>query len=374
MKIAVNTRLLLAGKLEGIGWFTYQTFSHLVRNHPEVDFTFIFDRHYSEEFIFGDNVKPVVLFPQARHPILYYLFFEKSVPRFLDRHPHDLFLSPDGLLSLSYPGRQLPVFHDLNFIHQPDNLPRLSSWYYNRMFPRYAAHAQRIATVSEFSRQDIIKTLGIAPRKVDVVYNGVNPVFAPISQQKAMQLREEYTGSAPYFIYVGSLHKRKNIENMLLAFDRFKSADQQNYKLIIVGQSMFGTARLRKILQALNHQKDVIFIGRLFEEQLRDVMGAARALLLVSFFEGFGIPIVEAMKCGVPVITSYATSMPEVAGDAALLVEPSSVEAICEAMRKIAGDQVLHQQLRQKGFENAQRFSWEKTADSMWNCIQKALE
>jgi glycosyltransferase involved in cell wall biosynthesis len=374
LKIAVNTRLLIPGKLEGIGWFTSQTFKQVVLKHPEVEFTFFFDRPFSDEFVFAGNVNPVVLHPQARHPILYYLFFEQSIPRYLSKNPHDLFVSPDGLLSLNYPGRQIPVFHDLNFMHHPGNLPILSSWYYTRMFPKYARKATRIATVSEYSRQDIVQTFGYQPDKIDVVYNGVNEIFRPVDAGVAQEVRNRYTQSAPYFIYVGALNKRKNIENMLRAFDAFKHSTQNPHKLLIVGQPMFGSGSLRKAYSEMKHKADVVFVGRLYEEELKDAVAAAQALVLVSHFEGFGIPIIEAMKCDVPVITSNQTSMPEVAGDAALLVEPASIDSIAHAMQRIAAEPGLRNQMIQKGRVACSRFSWEKTGEKMWECIHKSLE
>ncbi|MFO7977672.1 MAG: glycosyltransferase family 1 protein [Bacteroidales bacterium] len=374
MKIAVNTRLLIPGKLEGIGWFTFQTFRRMALDHPEAEFTFIFDRPYSQEFVFAPNVNPVVLYPQARHPVLYYLFFEHAIPRYLKKHPHDLFISPDGMLSLNYPGKQIPVCHDLNFIHHPENLPWLSSQYYNKMFPRYIRQATRVATVSEYSKDDIVKTFGYPDQKVDVVYNGAHQVFQPIGQALQQQVRRRYTGGDPYFVYVGALHKRKNIENMLLAFDAFRNARQSAYKLLIVGETMFGSGSIRKAYASMHHRQDVIFVGRLFEEALRDVIASARGLLLVSYFEGFGIPILEAMKCEVPVITSQTTSMPEVAGGAAALVDPDSVESISQAMTRVAFDDHLVEEMILMGREVSQRFSWQKTADLMWQCVQKSLQ
>ncbi len=342
-------------------------------DHPEVEFTFIFDRPYNQQFVFAPNVNPVVLFPQARHPVLYYLFFEQAIPRYLKNNPHDLFISPDGMLSLHYPGKQITVCHDLNFIHHPENLPWLSSQYYNRMFPRYISHAARVATVSEYSKNDIVSTFGYPAQQVDVVYNGVNQVFQPIDQLRQQQVRDRYTGGDPYFVYVGALHKRKNIENMLLAFDAFKDARQSPYKLLIVGQTMFGSGSIRKAYASMHHRQDVIFVGRLFEEALRDVIAAARALLLVSYFEGFGIPILEAMKCEVPVITSQTTSMPEVAGGAACLTDPDSIASISQALTRVAFDDHLVEEMIHKGRQVSQQFSWQRTADLMWQCVQKSI-
>jgi glycosyltransferase involved in cell wall biosynthesis len=373
LKIAINTRLLLPGRLEGIGWFTYQTFKRIALAHPEVEFHFIFDRNFDEQFVFADNIKPVVLFPQARHPILYYLFFEKALPAYLKKINPALFVSPDGLMSLSWKGCQIPVFHDLNFMHNPDYLPWLSSKYYRWRFPKFAERAERIATVSEYSKADIVKTFGFPSEKIDVVYNGVNEAFVPLSEEVIIETRKQFTGGCPYFVYVGSLHKRKNIDNMLLAFEAFKAADQENYKMVIVGEHMFGTNGLNKVLDSMHHKDDVIFIGRLYNHQLSRVVASAAALLLVSLFEGFGIPIIEAMKCDVPVISSNVTSMPEVSGNGALLVDPRSVNDICEAMKMITKDQSLRETLIENGRLVRQKFSWNQTAQRMWDSMVRCL-
>lgn len=152
MKIAVNTRLLVKNKLEGIGWFSYETLKRITTQHPEHEFYFIFDRKHSDDFIFSDNVTPIELFPQARHPFLYYLWFEFSMPRLLKKLKPDLFLSPDGYLSLKSKIKSLVVFHDLNFEHYPEDIPWLERKNYKYFFPRYAKKADRIATVSEYSK------------------------------------------------------------------------------------------------------------------------------------------------------------------------------------------------------------------------------
>ena len=150
LKIAVNTRLLIKNKLEGIGWFSYETLKRITRAHPEHQFYFLFDRPFDESFVFGSNVTPIVIRPQARHPILFYLWFEKSIPRALKKINPDLFMSTDGYLSLSTTTPSLPVIHDLNFEHYPEQLPFLVRKYYKHYFPRFARKAARIATVSEF--------------------------------------------------------------------------------------------------------------------------------------------------------------------------------------------------------------------------------
>src|SRR5690606_36131429 len=149
MRIAINTRLLLREKLEGIGWFTMETTRRLVQNHPEHEFIFIFDRPFAEEFIFSDNITPLVIGPPARHPFLFFLWFEYRIPKILKKYKVDISLSPDGYLSLNTNIPQLAVIHDISFRYRPEDLPRLAGWYYNYFFPRFAKKAKRIATVSK---------------------------------------------------------------------------------------------------------------------------------------------------------------------------------------------------------------------------------
>ena len=373
LKIAVNTRLLLPGKLEGIGWFTYESFRRIVHQHPEHRFYFLFDRPFSEEFVFSSNVEPVVLFPPARHPILYYLFFEQAVPRRLNRLGVDLFVSPDGFLSGRFKGPQLPVFHDLNFMHRPEFLPWMTRTHYRRFFPAYAKIARRIATVSEYSKRDIVRSFGYPETKIDVVYNGVNDLFSPIGEDLQQATRDEFTGGSPYFIYIGALHKRKNIGQMLRAFERFRHHHGQAFKLVIIGAPMFSDAEPEKVLQSMRYREEVLFLGRQYGETLRRLLASARALLLVSHFEGFGIPIIEAMQCDVPAIVSDTTSMPEVAGDAALLIDPGSVAQIADAMTRMARDEQLRTALVEKGRVQRERFSWDKTAASLWASMTRCL-
>jgi len=182
MIIAVNTRLLLPDKLEGIGRFTSETLKIITSDHPEHQFVFIFDRKYSEEFISSRNIIPVIGFPQARHPFLWYLFFERSVPGIIKKYKADLFLSPDGWLSLSTDVKSIPVIHDLNFFHLPKFIPWYIRKYYHYFFPRFIKKANRIATVSEFSKQDIVNLFNYDPNKIDVVYNGTDEYFKPINE------------------------------------------------------------------------------------------------------------------------------------------------------------------------------------------------
>lgn len=372
MKIAVNTRLLLKGKLEGIGWVAYETLSRIVKAHPEDEFYFLFDRKPDPKFIFADNVKPVVLFPQARHPFLYIIYFEISVTRALRKIRPDIYLSTDAYLSLRSKTPQIAVFHDINFEHFPQDFPRLALWHYKKFFPKYARKAKQIITVSGFSKQDIIDNYKVEPDKINVVYNAANEGFKPLSDAEKIQIREKYTSGYQYFMFVGSLHPRKNLARLFPAYDIFKEKTDSDVKLLIVGEKRWWTEPIQKAYEAMKHKDDVVFVGHLQMKELNEMTAAALASVYVSYFEGFGIPIVEAFKCDVPVITSNVTSMPEVAGDAALLVDPFNVDSIAEAMVKML-DEDVRRNLIEKGRVRREDFSWDKAAAGWWNVIKNNI-
>jgi len=374
MNIAVNTRLLIRNKLEGIGWFTFESLKRITVQHPEHHFYFIFDREYDPGFLFADNITPIIQFPQARHPLLYYSWFELALPSLFKKIKPDLFLSPDGFLSLKSKVRSLTVFHDLNFEHYPEDIPYLTRRYYRHYFPKYATEAARIATVSNFSRDDIVKQYHVPAEKIDVVYDGYNEAYHPLSDPEKQQIREEYSEGQPYFVFIGSLHPRKNLANLFRAFDLFKKSNPSDVKLVIVGARRWWTRDIDVAFNRMNFSDDVIFTGRLNVNQLSGLLGSALALTYVSYFEGFGIPIIEAFRCDTPVITSRVTSMPEVAGDAALLVDPFSPESIAEALYKAYQYESIRSDLVLRGRKRKDIFSWQRTADLLWESIEKAVK
>lgn len=374
MKIAVNTRLLLEGKLEGIGWFTLETLKRMTQDHPEHEFIFIFDRPFNKNYIFSKNITPVVIGPQARHPFLFYFWFEFQIPRILKKYKADLFLSPDGYLSLRTKTPQLGVIHDINFVHRPGDLPWLKAKYYNYFFPKFARVAKRIATVSFYSKEDITRSLKVDYDKIDVVYDGINQIFEPISEKEKIAVRENYTGNSEFFLFVGALHPRKNVCGLLKAFDAFKSITDNSIKLVIVGGEMHKTGEIFETFENMRFKNDVVFTGRVSTTELHNIFGAAFALTFVPFFEGFGIPIVEAMSVGVPVICSNTTSIPEVGGNAVLYADPIKIDQITEAMLELVNNEELRKSLIEKGFKQKEKFSWDETARLLWMSIERALQ
>jgi len=364
---------LLSGKLEGIGWFTYETLKRITQDHSEHEFLFIFDRPFSDEFVFSSNVKAVYAGPPTRHIFLFFPWFEFQIPRLLKKYKADVFLSTDGQLSLLSNVPQIAVIHDLNFHHNPEQLPKLVRWYYNTFFPKYARKAARIATVSEYTKQDIVKTYGIDASKIDVTLNGCNTRYVPLSEAENENTRKQYTDGKAYFLFVGLIIPRKNLVRLMRAFDLFKTQSGSEMRLLIVGEKKWWDNAHEEVYQSLVHKNDIQFAGRLMAEDLHKVLSAAFALTFVPIFEGFGIPIIEAFSCGTPVITSNVTSMPEVAGGAALLVDPYQEKDIAQKMKMLVDSEELQKSLVEKGLERKQAFSWDYTASQMWKCIEKVL-
>jgi glycosyltransferase involved in cell wall biosynthesis len=364
---------LLEGKLDGIGWFTFETFKRITIGHPEHEFIFLFDRPYSPEFIFSENIKPVITGPPARHPVLWYAWFEYSVPSVLQKYDADVFISPDGFLSLKTMVPSLAVIHDINFHHRPEDLPVFTRMFYNRFFPLYARKADIIVTVSEYSRQDICKSYSIPADKVNVVYNGANPAFRPLSAEEVGRVRDKYTGGDPYFVFVGNMHPRKNVPRLLQAYDLFREDFQKVFRMVIVGEKMFMTAEIEKVLSQMKHADEVVFTGRLDPGSLCQVMGGAAALTFLPLFEGFGIPVIEAMYCDIPVLASSTTSLPEVAQNAAIYADPFDIRSMAGQMLTITRDENLRKDLVEKGRIRRENFNWDNTAQGVWKCIEKMI-
>ncbi len=373
MRIAVNTRLLLKGKLEGIGWFTYQTIRRIVRDHPEHEFFFFFDRDYDPQFVFADNVTPVVVHPQARHPVLFYLWFEWSIPFMLKKHKIDLFVSTDSFLSLATKVPTCLVIHDLAVEHYPEHFVASQRWYWRHYTPLFAQKATRIATVSEYSKQDICKRFGIEPAKIDVVYNGAHDEYKPLSFEERKAVKDRFTDGCEYFVFAGAIHPRKNIVNLLQAFVIFKKRQKTNMKLVIVGRPAWKYDEVEQLKKDMPFKEDVNWVGYRNVDDLSAIMGSAYALVYASLFEGFGIPILEAMQCDVPSIISKTSSMPEVGGAASLEVDPTDPDDIANKMHLLYKDEALRARLVANARTQREKFSWEQSAGRLWASIEKCM-
>ena len=378
MHIAVNTRFLLPGdQLEGIGRFSFETLTHLVAQHPAVTFHFLFDRPYDPRYVLGPNVVPHVLGPPARQALLFVAWFEGAVAWWLARHRPAAFLSLDGFTTLNTRVPRVTVIHDLAFEHFPQDVGIFPRTYYHFFMPRFVRASRQLVAVSEATKADIVQTYGIAPAKISVAYNAPAALFQPQSATVQQEIRQRFSQGQPYFLFVGALQPRKNLGHLLRAFDEFKTAGGAavaEAQLLIVGRKAWKAGPILDAYQQMRHPAAVQFTGRVADADLAGLYAAALATVYVPYFEGFGIPIVEAQASGCPVLTSNLSSMPEVAGEGgALLADPYDAASIAAGLARLWQEPDLRQRLIVQGHANLRRFSWARSAEVLWAAVEKAV-
>jgi glycosyltransferase involved in cell wall biosynthesis len=373
MTVAINCWILRNKNLDGIGYFTVNAISNLIKDHPEVHFQILCDKKFTEPYFDFKNVSKHKIFPPYRHPILYVLYMEMVMPFFLRKHRPDIFVSADGFLSLLSRTKQLSLIYDINFEHKPEDIAWKNRIYFRFFFRKFARKAVRIATISEYSKKDIATFYNIDPKKIDNVSCGINSNFSPLTDKEIEATRARWSNGKPYYFFVGSMHPRKNIKRLIESFNLFKKNTGSDFKLLLAGSILWDKSEIEDAYTESDYKQDIIFTGRLSDEDLQKALGAAYALSFVPIFEGFGLPIVEAMQSGVPVICSNVTSMPEVAGNAALIVDPFQVESIANGMEQLYKDEGLRIRLIELGHIQKKKFSWTRTAGLLWDCIKQAV-
>jgi len=344
----------------------------MVRQHPEDEFLFFFDRPFDPRFVYGPNVTPLVLFPPARHPILWWLWFEQAVPRVLRKHRADVFFSPDSYLSLRSEVPTVMTCHDIVPLHQPESIPFATRKYYQHYLPKFLRRADHVLTVSEYVRQDIVQTVGLDPGKISVAYNGCRETFVPLQEVEKQKIRQQFSNGQEYFFYTGAIHPRKNIPRLIRAFDLFKQKTGAPVKLLLAGRLAWQTSDVTAALEQSRYRADIHLLGYVPEETLPKLMASAVALTYVSLSEGFGLPMLEAMHTDTPVLAANATCLPEIAGDAALLVDPMSENAMAQGLEKLWKDRVFGQNLVARGKVQRERFSWEVAAEKVYGVLEQA--
>ncbi len=270
---------------------------------------------------------------------------------------NDLFFSPGYNTPLYCRGRFVFTIHDLSHIRCPENTSPLIQLYYATVMKRACHRAASILTVSEFTRREIVEWSGVPPERVVNVGCGVDPAYCPEG--------DSYGLPFPYLLCVSNRKRHKNEFRVVEAFA--KSGLPAGTRLVLAGNT---TTELADCIERHHLTPLVHFMGVVPEEKLPSLYRGAVALVFPSLYEGFGLPLLEAMACGIPVVTGNITAMPEVAGDAALLVDPTSVEHIAEGITKIVGDRSLRRQLREKGLSRASQFSWASTTARVRELIE----
>lgn len=283
----------------------------------------------------------------------------------------DLFHATDHLLPYFRRIKSVFTLHDLIFLFHPETHKSLNRWFLTLMMPRFLRAADAVIAVSECTKRDAIRFYRIPEEKITVIYEGVNPRFRPASPETIAAVRARYGLPERFILYVGTIEPRKNLTTLLEAFHHLLAT--YDLRLVIVGKKGWLYERFFRRLRELGLENRVLFTGYVPDEDLPAIYSAADLFVFPSLYEGFGLPVLEAMACGTPVICSNTSSLPEVAGDAALLVDPTDARALTGAMEQVLTNERLWATLRAKGMERARGFTWEKAAYRTWEVYQQVI-
>lgn len=361
MRIAVNTRFSGLAESEGYANFTKGLILSMHALNEDDEYVLMYDKPPFSSMR-GRNISEVVSGPAARHPLLWKWWYDVSMTRMASRAKADVIFSPDGFCSLTTSIPQVLAIHDLAFLHYPEGISGTYAWYYRHYTPAFIKKAAHIVTVSEFSKNDIVRHYPAARDKISVIYNDADPGFGPLHWKQREEMKERVTGGLEYFLYAGSIHPRKNLVNLLKGFSWFKKRQQSNMKLVLAGRMAWKNDEFRRQLATYKYRDDVILAGYVPQEDMYGLVGAAYALVYPSHWEGFGLPVLEAMRCGVPVITSNNSAMTEIAADAGIFVDPNEHEDWGRMMGFIYKDESLRNECIEKGLRRSRDFSWDESA------------
>jgi glycosyltransferase involved in cell wall biosynthesis len=356
VRIAIDARKL---RDYGIGTYVRNLLRHLARLDRTTEYVVLCheaDKQMASHL--GENFRPMLDSSPG-----YSIREQLSVPLDLHRAHVDLFHAPHYVLPPLTPCRSVVTIHDCIHLRFPQYLPNRLAHAYAHSSLWIATHrASRILTVSETSKRDILDFFKVRESKIDVIYNAIDERFwEPPPAEEIDHVRERYQLDDPFVLYAGNIKPHKNIERLIEAFHTLKKRGFDNVKLLIIGDEISRYATLRRAVHRHKLHKHVRFFGFVPDKTLASLYRLAAVFVFPSIYEGFGLPPLEAMASGTPVVTSNVSSLPEVAGGAAVLVDPYNVESIVDGVRRVLTNPELANELRAKGIERSREFSWERS-------------
>lgn len=373
MKIGIDCRTILDpqhGEAAGVGHYTYNLVENLLSIDQKNHYILFFDRGVGDAGYFKKKNSEIRFFPFAQYkkflPIAYSHFLVAS---FVAREKLNVFHSPASTIPLAYGKNAVVTIHDLAIYHEP-------AWFPRQVFstrvsvPKSLAHAKKIIAVSEHTKKDLIKFLKIPKEKIKVILNGVEERkdIDKVNPTDRKKIKEKFGIKQDFILFIGTIQPRKNIEGLISAYNKLRGTKIfASHQLVIAGKKGWDYKKVFEKVKKNNLTRKVIFTDYISPEDKIRLLNAASCFCFPSFYEGFGLSILEAFQQGTPVVTSNITSMPEVAGDAAVLIDPYSVDELSEALEKVLVNKNLREKLIEKGYAQAKKFSWEK-------CAKKTLE
>jgi glycosyltransferase involved in cell wall biosynthesis len=375
MKIAIDARMLDA-PYTGVGRYTKNLIVAIRNIDDQNEYIFIVGDTYDSKIFRGKNFKIVRWryrpFSLRSIFLLYKLLLKERI---------DIFHSPFCVAPLLAKCPVILTIHDLMAIKYPGFftgrrfLARILGRIYFKIFMTLSIRKARAVIVdSKQIEEDLIDFMPHALPKTAVIYGGVDECFRKIVEEtKIVVFREKYNLKKKIILYLGSTRPHKNLPRLIKAFGKLVSQSDSDYQLVIAGEKDKNLLVLKNLSHELGLSNRIVFLNHLSQEELLLLMNAANIFMFTSLYEGFGLPPLEAMACGTPVIASNAASVPEVVGDAAMLVNPKDDREIASAMLRLLTDDSLRQELIRKGFQRIRLFSWENTAKKTIGVYQKVM-
>jgi glycosyltransferase involved in cell wall biosynthesis len=366
MRVAIDARKLHDF---GIGTYIRNLLRELARIDRDTEYVLLCQ---SADVGVGAQLGPnfrTVLEPSPN----YSLREQIHVPWVLRRERPDVYHAPHYVLPAGVRCRSVVTIHDCIHLMFPQYLPNRAAYAYARATMWAAARrSDRILTVSEASKRDILHFFNVPPEKIVVVYNAIDDHFRVTPPAEAVaRVRERYQLDHKFVLYVGNIKPHKNLVRLIEAFADLRKADFDDLKLLIIGDEISRLPALRRAVHKHKLHKHVRFLGYLADDTLAVLYRLASAFVFPSLYEGFGLPPLEAMASGTPVVTSNVSSLPEVAGDAAVLVDPYDVDSIVEGLRRVLSDPALAAELGRRGQERAREFSWSRSVEKTRQVYQE---
>lgn len=373
MRIGIEAQRLFRPKKHGMEIVTLEIIRQLAAIDQQNEYE-VFIAADTDVCVHNKNAVRVHLLPHRFYP----LWEQFSLPKAATEKKVDLLHCTSNTAPLWYNKPFVVTIHDVIYLESFDfsgsAYQNFGNLYRRFIVPRIAKKAKRIITVSGYAKKIIAERLGIAENKIDVVYNGVHPSYARISDvPHLLSISGKYTLPEKFLLHFGNTASRKNTTGVLKAYKLYRERNEEALPLVITGIDRTLASRFLQAVQAENLAKDIILPGYIAAEDLPAIYNLAHIFLYPSLNEGFGMPVIEAMACGTPVITSTVTSLPEVAGNAAILVDPNKENEICEAIESLTTQQLLYNTMQMKGILNAERFSWETAARKTINIYKEIL-
>jgi len=359
MHIAINC-LAVPPRPYGGGNYIRRLVGHLSKIDTDNQYTVYVSstnsHHFSE---LGPNFNFVSSYS---HRPLRILWEQTGLPRDLSHRKIDVFHGPAFVSPWVKVCPQVTTIFDMTWFLFPEKHTFVKRHYFKTMIPRSVRQSDVIIAISESVKKDIVRILDVPPEKVEVTYLGKEESFKPVrSAERLGRVRAKYGLTGKAVLFVGVVEPRKNLVRLIQAFTRLKAL-HGDYRLVIAGGFGWDYKEVLKAARESGIRERVLFTGFIPDEDLPELYNAAEVFVYPSLYEGFGLPVLEAMACGIPVITSNVSSMPEVAGDAGILVDPRSTADLAQALDRVLADSTLRKQMREKGLERSRLFSWEKTA------------